>query len=144
MEGVPIVAQQVMNSSIHEEVCLISGLTSGLRIWHCHEQWHRSQRRLRSHVAIAVVQAGTCSSELIDPLAWELPCAAGATLKKKIKKKGKKEQILDIFEVEIGNFFHQCILQNLIVHFERPRVDYFTSFTYFHNGWYKIETEYYC
>ena len=80
MEGVPIVAQQVMNSSIHEEVCLISGLTSGLRIWHCHEQWHRSQRRLRSHVAIAVVQAGTCSSELIDPLAWELPCAAGACI----------------------------------------------------------------
>ena len=43
-----------------------------------------------------------------------------------------------------GNFFHKCILQTLIMNFDRTRITYFTSFTYFHNGWYKTETEYHC
>ena len=41
---------------------------SGLRIRHCRELWCRSQRRLRSHVAVAVVQAGSCSSNLSPSL----------------------------------------------------------------------------
>ena len=49
---VPIVAQQVMNLiRIHED----EGSLSGLRIQHCHDLWCRSQRRLRSHLAMAVV-----------------------------------------------------------------------------------------
>jgi len=30
-------------------------LLSGSRIWHCHELWCRSQTRLRSGIAVAVV-----------------------------------------------------------------------------------------
>ena len=67
--GVPIVAQQVKNpTSIHEDTGSILGLTqspaslSGLRIWHCHKLWHKSQ---------------------MQPLAWQLLYAVGAALKKK-------------------------------------------------------------
>ena len=36
---------------------------SGLRIWHCHELWCRSQTRLTSDVAVVVVYASSCSSD---------------------------------------------------------------------------------
>ena len=36
---------------------------SGLRIQHCHKLQHRSQMRLGSGIAVAVVKAGGCSSE---------------------------------------------------------------------------------
>ena len=56
--GVPVVSQQVKNStSIHENL----GLLRGLRIWHC-LKLRRSQMWLRSRVAVAVVQASSCSS----------------------------------------------------------------------------------
>ena len=42
---------------------------SGLRIWCCCKLWYRSQMQLQ-----------------FDPLAWELPYAAGVALKKKNKK----------------------------------------------------------
>ena len=44
---------------------LVQSLTSliGLRIWHCHELWCRSQMQLISCVAVAVAQAGSCSSD---------------------------------------------------------------------------------
>jgi len=51
-------------------------LISGLRIQHFHELWCRL-------AAIALIQ----------PLAWELPYAMGAALKKRPKKKKKKEYI---------------------------------------------------
>ena len=35
---------------------------SGLRVWHCHKLQRRSQMLLRSSIAVAVVQAGSCSS----------------------------------------------------------------------------------
>ena len=35
---------------------------SGLRIWHCHELWWRSQMLHGSQVVVAVVQASSCSS----------------------------------------------------------------------------------
>ena len=38
-------------------------LISGLRIWHCHELWSRSQTQLGSGVAVAVVQARSHSSD---------------------------------------------------------------------------------
>ena len=51
---------------------------------------------LRSGVAVAVVWAGSCSSDLTP--AWELPYAVGATIterkKKKKKKKTKKTKVL--------------------------------------------------
>ena len=36
---------------------------SGLRIWRCPELWCRSKTWLGSRVAVAVVQAGSCSSD---------------------------------------------------------------------------------
>ena len=37
---------------------------SGWRIQHCQELWCRSQTWLRSHIAVAVASAGSCSSHL--------------------------------------------------------------------------------
>ena len=77
-------AQQVTNqTSIHEDVGLIPGLLSGLKIWYCHLLWCRSPSLLRSGVAVAVVEAGSCS--FIQPLVWEPPYATGVAPKKKKK-----------------------------------------------------------
>ena len=46
------------------------GLLSGLRIWHCREMWCRP-------AAVALMQ----------PLAWEPPCAMGVALKRLSLKK---------------------------------------------------------
>ena len=59
---------------------------SGLRIQYCHKLWYRSQMQLRSGVAVAVVWAGSCSSN--SPLAWELPYAIAVALKSKRQQKG--------------------------------------------------------
>ena len=49
-------AQWLTNPTrIYEHVGSIPGLLSGLRIWHCCELWCRSQTRIRSQVAVAVV-----------------------------------------------------------------------------------------
>ena len=50
-----IVAQQVKNPiSIHEDVGLIPGLLSVLRIWLCHVLWYTSQTWLKSGIAVSV------------------------------------------------------------------------------------------
>ena len=56
-------------------------LLSGLWIQHGCKLQHRSQMRLGSSVAMAVVYAS--SAALIHPLAQELPYAAGAALRRK-------------------------------------------------------------
>ena len=49
-------AQRLTNlTNIHEVEGSIPGLLSGLRIWHCHEVWCRSQTRLGSGIAVTVV-----------------------------------------------------------------------------------------
>ena len=52
---------------------------SGLRIWHCCELWCRLKTWLGSCITVAVVQAGSCSSNAT--LVWELPSAMGVALK---------------------------------------------------------------
>ena len=42
-------------TSIHEDAGSIPGLAWGLRMWHFCEPWCRSQMRLRSRIAVAVV-----------------------------------------------------------------------------------------
>ena len=57
IEGVPAVAQQLMNliiASMRMQVRALA-LLSGLRIWCCHELWCRSQMHLGSGIAMAVV-----------------------------------------------------------------------------------------
>ena len=57
-------AQWLTNPTRNQEVeGSIPGLASGLRIWHCRELWCRSQTRLGSRVAVAVVEAGGYSSD---------------------------------------------------------------------------------
>ena len=72
--------------SVRTQVGSLASL-SGLQM-RCGCKVHcRSQKRLRSCVAVAVAAAAP-----IQPLAWELPCAAGAALKRK-KNKEEKEAV---------------------------------------------------
>ena len=62
--GVPIVAQQKQIQLVFMRIWVQSlALVSGVGIQHCSELWYRSQKWLRSHVAVAVVQADSCSSD---------------------------------------------------------------------------------
>jgi len=90
---------------------------SGLRIWHCHELWCRSQMRLRSGCGIVPIGA----------LDWELPYASGLALKKaKKKKKKRKEKNKAIYCKQTYDLFlipchlaalHQCVF----IHKENPK-----------------------
>ena len=55
----------------------------------CRELWCRSQMRLHSHVAMAVVWLAATAP--IGPLAWESPCASGTAIEK--TKRPKKKNI---------------------------------------------------
>ena len=69
-------------------------LLSGLRIWHCCKLRHRLQMRLRSGVAVAVVQASSCSSNLTPGL--------GTSIRRKCcREKIKKETIYILCHVGI-------------------------------------------
>ena len=63
----------------------------GLRIRCCRELSCRLKRQLRSHVAVAVGQAGSCSSDSTPSLGTSISCGCGP---KKTKKKKKKKEIL--------------------------------------------------
>ena len=55
-------AETILLVSMRMQVRSLVSL-SGSGILHCRELWCRSQMRLGSHVAVAVVQAGSCSSD---------------------------------------------------------------------------------
>ena len=61
---------------------------SGLRIWRCCELWYRTQTRLRSGVAVAVVKAGSYSSDQTPSLGTSI--CFGCSLKKTKRPKKKK------------------------------------------------------
>ena len=63
---------------------------SRLRIWSCRELWCRSKTRLRSDVAMAVVQAGSCSSDLTASLGTSICLRCGPKKRKKEKRKERK------------------------------------------------------
>ena len=79
-----------------EDMGSIPSLISGLRIWHCHELWCRSQMWLRSGIAVAlaVVQADSCSSDLNPSLGTSISCGCGP------KKKKTKKQKNQLFKVK--------------------------------------------
>ena len=64
-------------------------LLSGLRIWGCCELGCRSQAWLRSGIAVAVVQAGSCSFNSTPSLGTSICHRCGP--KKMTKKKKKSE-----------------------------------------------------
>ena len=55
----------------------------GLRIWRCHELWCRSQTRLGSCPAVAVVEACSCISDSTPALGTPMCCRRGREKKKK-------------------------------------------------------------
>ena len=61
-------------------------LLTGLRIWCFHKLWHTSQKRLRTCVALAVTQAGSCQSHWTCGLGTSI--SSGVAVRK--KRKGKK------------------------------------------------------
>ena len=65
-------------------VCALASC-NGLRIRHCHKLWYRLQMQLGSRVAVAVVQAGSCSSNL-TPSPGTSICGRCSRQKEKNKK----------------------------------------------------------
>ena len=61
-------------TSIHEDVVQSLVFLIGLRIQHCSELCCRSQTRLGSCIAVAVAQAGSCSSDLTPSLGTSICC----------------------------------------------------------------------
>jgi len=59
-------------------------LLSGLRLQCCRELWCRSKTQLGARVAVAVVQASSCSSDSSPSLGTSICCGCGP-------KKGKKQ-----------------------------------------------------
>ena len=65
---------------------------SGLRIWYGCDMWCRSPTRLGSDVAVAVVEAGSCSSHMTPSLGTSICCRCSPKKKRKRKKKKPKKQ----------------------------------------------------
>ena len=60
---------------------------SGLRIWHCHELWCRSQLQL--DLMLLQLWQKLAAVTLIGHLSWESPYATGGPKKKAKKKKNE-------------------------------------------------------
>ena len=88
MSGVPIVAQQSRTRLVSMRTWVRSMVSfSGLRILHCHELQCRLQKRLRSYVAVAVVQGGSYSSDSTPSLGTSIcsyVCGPKKTKKRKV------------------------------------------------------------
>ena len=85
--GVPVVAQrkQIHLGTMRLRVQSLA-LLSRLRIWHCRELRYRLQTWLRSLIAVAVVQAGSRSSDSTPSLRTSI-CHRCSPKKQKKEKK---------------------------------------------------------
>ena len=83
---------EVMKSiNIHKDQVWFLASLSVLRIWHCCELQCRLQTWLGSSVAVAVAEAGSCSSYSTPSLGTSMCLRCGPKTKKKKKKKRKKD-----------------------------------------------------
>ena len=81
-------------TSIYEEARIWSlASLSGLRIQRCHEPWCRLQTWLGSHIAVAVVQARSYSSDQTPILGTSICFRYSPKRTKKEKKKKRRKQI---------------------------------------------------
>ena len=85
--GVPIVAQWkwICRASMRTQVQHLASLR-GLRIRHCHELWCKLQMRLGSGVAVAVLEAGSWSSDSTPSLGTSMCCRSTLKILKSHKK----------------------------------------------------------
>ena len=89
--GVPVMAQRVTNPpSIHEDVGSTPGLAQWVNDQCCCGLQCSSQTRLRPSVAVAVVQAGSCTSDSTPSLGTSMCCRCHP---KKQKRKKEKESM---------------------------------------------------
>ena len=66
----------------------------GLRIWHCHELWYRSQ--MGSDWALLWLWRRPGATALIRPLTWEPPCAVIVTQEKGKKKRKRNKKKMNL------------------------------------------------
>ena len=90
--GVPVGAQQkwIPLGTMRLWVQFLASF-SGLRIWCCPELWCSLQTWLRSHVAVALVQAGSCSSNSTPSLGTSICCDGGPKKQNKTNKQTKNK-----------------------------------------------------
>ena len=90
--GVPVLAQQkqIWLGTMRLRVWFLASL-SGLRIQCCCELWCRLKMQLRSHVAVAVVQACSCSFDWTPSLGTSY--AEGTALKNQNQKTNKPKNL---------------------------------------------------
>ena len=93
--GVPVVAQWLTNLRTMRLQVRSLALISGLRLRRCRELWCRLQTRLGSCVAVAVAEAGSCSSDSTPGLGTSICCRSGPRNGKKTKKKREKRKIIN-------------------------------------------------
>ena len=80
---------------------------SGLRIWYCHKLQHRSQMRLRWLWLWLWLWHRPAAAAPIQPLAWELPYAASAAMK-------KREKItISTFLGEFRSYYVKCFVMGI-------------------------------
>ena len=82
---------------------------SGLRMWCCCELWCRSQIRLGFYVAVAVVRAGSYSSDLTPSLGLLLGFHMLESSPKKQKNKKLKLSLKKLDALKNDHFAQECI-----------------------------------
>ena len=108
--GVPVVVNKFQLVSMRTQVQPLASL-SGLRIWCNCELWHRSQMLLGSRVVVAVVQAGSCNSDLTPSLGTSICSECGPK-----KTKNKTKQLSQMPHNGVSHSLHVYITSLVLIY----------------------------